>query len=106
MIGLYGMLAQFGPADHRRPLVKQPDQRAQQPGLALAAFAEQDEVVTRDQRPLQLRQYGVVEAQDAWPDLVSLGQRGQQILADFLLDSPFTMAGGTQFADRAGQIAR
>ena len=62
--------------------------------------------MTRDQRPLQLGQNGVVEAQDAWPNIVSVGQRGQQILADFLLDSPFTMTGGTQFADRAGQIAR
>ena len=106
MIGRIRVLAQFGAGDHRRPLVKQPDQRAQQPGLALAAFAEQDEVVAGDQRPLQLRQDGVVEAQDAWPDLVAVGQRGQQILADFLLDSPLTMAGGTQLADRAGQIAR
>ncbi len=100
------MFAQFGPADHRRPLVKQPDQRTQQPGLALTAFTEQDEVMARDQRPLHLRQNGVVEAQDARPDVVAFGQRGQQILADFLLDSPLTMAGGAQLADRAGQIAR
>ena len=36
----------------------------------------------------------------------ALGQRGQQIFAEFLLDSPFTMTGGTQFADGAGQVAR
>ena len=100
------MLAQFGASDHRRPLVEQSDQRAQQPGLALAAFAEQHEVVAGDQCPLDLRQYGVVEAQDAWPNVVALRERGQQILPDFLLDSAFTMTGGAQFADGTGQIAR
>ena len=49
------MFAQFRPGDHRRPFVKQPDQRPQQPGFALAAFAEQNEVVARDQRALHLR---------------------------------------------------
>lgn len=103
------MLAQFGPGDHGRPLVEQADQRAQQPGLALAALTEQHEVVAGDQRPLQLRQDGVVESQDARPDgltVAAFGEAGQQILANFLLDSPFTMSGGTQFADGAGQVAR
>ncbi len=103
------MLTEFGPADHGCPLVEQPGQRPQQPGLALTAFAEQHEVVTRDQRPLQLGQYGVVETKDPGPDVAglrALGQRGQQIFAEFLLDSPFTMTGGTQFADGAGQVAR
>ena len=35
-----------------------------------------------------------------------VGQRGQQVLPDFLLDAPFPMAGGAQLADGAGQIAR
>ena len=100
------VLTQFGAGDHRRPFVKQPDQRAQQPSFALAAFAEQDEVVTGDQRPLQLGQYGVFESQDARPNVFTFGQRGQQILADFLLDSPFTMARRAQFADGSGQVAR
>lgn len=103
------MLTQFGAGDHRRPLVEQADQRAQQPGLALAPFAEQDEVVSRDQRPFELGQDGVVESQNARPDgcaVRPVGQCGQQIFADFLLDSPFTVTGGTQFADGAGQVAR
>ena len=90
-----GMLSQLGPGDHRRPLVEQAGQRAQQPSFALAAFAEQNEIVTGDQRPLQLRQHGVVESEDARPDFVALGQRRQQILADFLLDPPLTVTGGT-----------
>jgi len=62
--------------------------------------------MTGDERPLNLGQDGVVEAQDARPDLVTLGQCGEQILPDFLLDAPFTMTSGTQLADGAGQIAR
>ena len=106
MIGVVRVLAELGAGDHRRPLVEQSGQRAQQPGLALAAFAEQDEVVAGDQRPLQLRQHGVIETEDARPHIVALGQRGQQILADFLLNPPLAMTGGTQLPDGAGQIAR
>ena len=49
-----GVLAELGVADHRRPLVEEADQRAQQPGLALAALAEEYDVVPGEQRPLEL----------------------------------------------------
>ncbi|GAA4539842.1 hypothetical protein GCM10023161_19790 [Mycobacterium paraffinicum] len=58
-----------------------------------------------DERPFQLGQDGLLKTQDSRPNLVALRQRGQQVFPDFLFDSPFTMAGGTQFADGAGQIA-
>ncbi len=48
---LVGVLAELGPVDHRRPLVEQPDQGAQQAGLALAALAEQHDVVAGDAAP-------------------------------------------------------
>ena len=89
------VLAQLGALDHRRPLVEQAGQRAQQPRLALTAFAEQHDVVAGDQRPLQLRKHGVLEAQDAGPHVAALGQRGQQVLPDFGFDAPLAMAGGT-----------
>jgi uncharacterized repeat protein (TIGR01451 family) len=88
------LLAQLGPADDRRPLVEQADQRAQQPGLTLTALAEQNEVVAGDERPLHLRQDSVLEAQDARPDIVTFGQRGEEVLPQFLLDSSFTVACG------------
>ena len=100
------MLAQFGALDHRRPLVEQAGQRAQQPRLALSAFAEQHDVVAGDQGPLQLRKHGVLEAEDAGPRVAALGQRGQQVLPDLVLDAPLAMAGGTQLADGPGQIIR
>ena len=97
-------------AHHGRvALVEQSGQRAKQPGLALTAFTEQNEIVARDQRPLQLGQDGVVESQNARPDgftISAFGEACEQIFAYFLLDSPFTMTGGTQFADCAGQVAR
>ena len=100
------VLAELRPRDHRRPFVEQAGQRAQQSGLALTAFAEQHHVVARDQRPLELRKHGVLEAEDSGPYLAALGQRGQQVLPDFLFDAPLAMAGGTQLADGAGQIVR
>ena len=78
------MLAQLGAGDHRRPLVEQPDQRAQQPGLALAALAEQHDVVAGEQGPLELRDHGVLEAVQAGPRVAALGQRGQQVLPDLV----------------------
>ncbi|OOK78324.1 mg-chelatase subunit ChlI-like domain protein [Mycobacterium kansasii] len=39
-----------------------------------------------DQGPLHLRQHRVLEAQNAGPDILALGQCGQQIFPDFLLD--------------------
>ena len=84
VIGVVRMLAELGAGDHRRPLVEQPGQRAQQSGLALPAFAEQDEVVAGDQRPLQLRQHGVLEAEDAGPDLVPFSQSASADSPGFL----------------------
>ena len=103
------MLAELGAGDHRCPLVEQPGQRAQQPGLALTAFAEQHDVVAGDQGAFQLRQHGVVEAEDAGPDgcgVVAVGQTSQQVLGDLLFDPPFAMAGSTQLTESRGQIER
>ena len=78
---LVGVLAELGARDHRRPLVEQADQRAQQPGLALAALAEQHHVVAGDQRPLELRDDGVLEAVQPGPRVAALAQRGEQVVA-------------------------
>ena len=59
------VLVELAAGDHRRPLVEQADEGADQPGLALAALAEQHEVVAGQQRALDLGQHGVVEADDA-----------------------------------------
>ena len=71
---LVGVLAELGAVDHRRPLVEQADQRAQQPGLALAALTEEHDVVPGDQGPLELRDDRVVEAVQARPGVAALAR--------------------------------
>ena len=100
------MLAQLGALDDGRPLVEQSGQRAQQAGLALPAFAEQHDVVSGDQRPLELRKHGVLEAEDAGPHVAPLGERSQQVLPDFGLDAAFDVPGGPQLADGAREVVR
>ena len=81
---LKGVLAELGAGDDRSPLVEQTDQRAQQPGLALAALAEEDEVVARQQSPLELRDHGVLKAVQPRPRVLAGPQLGQQVLAHLL----------------------
>ena len=87
-----GVLAQLGAGDHRRPLVEQADQGAQQPGLALAALAEQHHVVAGEQRPLQLRDHGALEAVQPGPRVAALAERVEQVAADLLAQRPELMA--------------
>jgi len=47
------------------PLVQQPDQRADDPGLGLAPLAQQDDVVARQVGVLQLGHHGVLEPEHA-----------------------------------------
>ena len=71
------VLVDLAAGDDRRPLVEQPDQGADQPGLALAALAEQHQVVAGEQGPLELGQDGVVEADDAGEAVLAGGAAGR-----------------------------
>src|ERR1017187_3272790 len=88
------MVVDLAAGDHRRPLVEQAGQGADQPGLALAALAEQDNVVTGDQRPLQVREYGIAESEDAGKRIAAGPQPGQQVLPYLVLDAPDLMIAG------------
>ncbi len=46
-----------------------------------------------DQRPFQLRQHGVVESEDAGPDVTPVGEGGQQVLPEFRFDAALHLAG-------------
>ena len=70
---LVGVVAEIGAGDDRRPLVEHPDHGAQQPGLALAALAEQDDVVPGDQRAFELRDDRGVEAVQSRPRVLTRG---------------------------------
>lgn len=70
--GLVGDARRVRARDHRRPLVEQADQGAQDARLALAAFAEHHDVVAGEERPLELGNDGRLEADDAGPRVGSL----------------------------------
>ena len=96
---LVRMLAEFRALDDRRPLVEQADQCAQNARFALAAFAEHDHVVARDQRTLELRYDRRLEPDDSRPRVVALAKRGEQVVADLVTHTALHMAAGTQLAD-------
>lgn len=86
------------------PLVQQLDQGPHQPGLPLAALAEQDEIMTRQQRGLQLRQHGVVETDDPGEGRLAAAESGQQIRTQFLGNGLGLVAAGTKLAE-GGELA-
>ncbi len=98
------VFAQLGPCDHGRPFVQQADQGTQQPGLALAALAEQHDVVPRQQRAFQLRHHRPVEPDDAGPGVAAGTQQREQVLADLGLHATRQIAGRTQVARGRGQV--
>ena len=76
---------------HRDLLVEQRHERAEQARLRLAAQAEQDEVVLRQQRVDQLRHDGVVVADDAGKERLA----GAQLAIRFSRTSSCTLRRGT-----------
>jgi hypothetical protein len=97
--GLVRVLVQFRVLDHRRPFVQQPGQRAQEPRLALPALTQQDNIVARDQGALKLGKDGAAEAEQSGPRIPAFGERGEQVVADFVTQVFLDMAGCTQFTD-------
>ena len=88
--------------DHRRPLVQQGHQGADQPGLALPALAEQHDVVAGEQRPLQRRKHRLVEADDALEPRASGAQQVEQVLAHLGLHRTVPVAAGAQLSEGGG----
>ena len=72
----------------RQPRVEQADQPARDAALRLAPLAEQDDVLSGQDRVLELRQDGVVVAEDAGKERLPLADALQQVGAQLLLDGP------------------
>ena len=84
---------------HRgRPLVEQPGEGANQPGLPLSALAEQDHVVPGDDRALQVGQDRLTESDDPGERILARAHPGQQVAPDFLLDRARLVITGAEFA--------
>jgi len=86
-------------------LIEQAGQGADQPGLTLAAFAEQDDVVLGDQGALEVRQDGLPEPYDAGKGILPGSHPGEQVLPDLVLDTAVLMAAGSQLG-QGGQARR
>ncbi len=102
------VVADLAALDDGAPLVEQPAEGAHEAGLALAALAEEHEVVAGEQRRLELGQHGVVEADHAGEGVLAGTQPGEQVVAELRLDAAVLVAGGAQAAEgrRAGVLAR
>ena len=85
--------------DDRHPLVEQVDDRTDHAGLRLAALAEEDDVVRGEQRVLELRQHGVLVADDAVDDGFACRDAGDRVLPHLLLDRPRDPTTGAQLTE-------
>ncbi len=86
--GRQRIVVDFAPRDDGNPLVEQIHQGAEDPALRLAAQAEQDEIVARENRVDELRDDRVVVPDDAGEQPFSRLELPDEIVPDFLLDRP------------------
>jgi hypothetical protein len=89
-------------AHHGGPLVEQADEGADEARLALAALAEEHQVVPREQGALDLGDHGVVVPEDARERVLAGRQRGDEVAADLGLDGAVLVAALAQPAERGG----
>ena len=72
--------------DDRHPLVEQRGERPDHAGLRLAALAEEDHVVAGEQRVLELRDDGVLVADDAVDERLALRRSRDRVRPHLFLD--------------------
>src|SRR5262249_60944000 len=100
-----GMVVDLTPRHRGSPLIEQAGQRPDQPGLALAALAEQDRVVPGQECTLQVREYGLAEPDDPGEPLVACTHPGQQVAPDLVFDRQVGVTALAQFRDRGDRGA-
>ena len=96
------MVVHLADGDHRRLFVQELHEVADQPCLRLSPFAQQDEVVPRQDPPLQSRKHRLLEPDDRREQRLVPGQLGQKVVAQLVLDGAVGIAGGTEVADGRG----
>ena len=90
--------------DDGDPLVEQCGQRADEPGLALAALAEEHDVVAGEQGALELGPDGVLEADDAGERGLPCAQPVDEVGADLGLDGACLVPRAAQGAEVGRQV--
>jgi hypothetical protein len=97
-----GVVVDLAPRDRRHHLVEKADQRAHDAALRLAALAEKDDVVSADDRVRQLRQYGLVVADDSRQQLLAGTQPREEVATHLLLHGLATVPACAELADGLG----
>ena len=90
--------------DDGDPLVEQGGQRADEPGLALPALAEEDDVVPGEQGALELGADGLLEADDAGEGRLPGPQPVDEVRADLGLDAARLVPRGQQGGEVGRQV--
>ena len=85
--------------DRRRDRVEKLDELAREACLRLSALAEEDDVLTRKDGVLDLRDHRRVVANDPLEERALLRQRGDEVRAELLLHRTAPVAGLAQRAD-------
>ncbi len=99
--GFERVLTELGAGENRRPLVEQAHEAPQEPGLPLPPLAEENDVVAREQGPLELGDDAGGEAVQSRPGVPTRRERGEEVVADLHVDRAGDLAGRAQLADGA-----
>ncbi len=94
-----GIVVDLTAGDDRHPLVEQARERADDASLGLAALAEEDHVVTGEQRVLELWHDGAVVAEHTAEQGVTSGDAGDGVAANLLFHRGRLPARGLQIAE-------
>ena len=96
-----GVVVDLAAGDLGDPLVEQPGERADHPRLRLSALAEEDQVVSAQQRVLERRQHRVLVAEHALAQALARAQPRQQVGAQLFAHAARRPTGGAQLGERA-----
>ena len=104
--GVVGVVVDLGALDDRHPLVEQADQGTDDARLGLAALAQEDDVMPRQDGVLQLGHDRLFEAEDAGGERRTGGDRLLCVAAHLRGDRDRLPARGAQVGQRGREVAR
>ena len=103
--GVVGVVVDLGAFDDGEPLVEQADQGTDDTGLGLAALAEEYEVVSGQDRVLELGHHGLFETEDTG-DERAVGRDGLGRVAPHLLGHRHRLPTGCRAGRRSNGAGR
>ena len=98
------VVVHFRPGDDRNRVVEQMNKLTKHPGFGLAAKAEEEHVVTREDGVLNLRNDGFLVAEDIGKECLLSANLGDKVPPHFVLDRLDTVAACLEFAERSRPI--